>query len=296
MVVYVIAVAILATLLIGGHWWTGKSTKTQISNDTKTAQKADFNDIATQVYPVHGFVLPVGWGDVANELVDNGALNVSFMKSALNSSGEPLTEEEIRILAGTSENNITLNSSSALFSLYVLWALGINNRNIIISNGPIAQYENSYEFASTGGYGPLGKLSLGKLTILNLSGSEQSLVVSIASNTYRPCCDNPALFPDCNHGAAQLGLIELMASGGANASQIYGALKDFNSFYYPEQYVEDAVFLNYTRGKAWGQIPGNQILGYNFSSASGHSAIHQYLLSSNTITGATGTGGSRCGV
>jgi len=291
-----IAIAIF-TVFIGNIYLSNKNSKPQAtSNYTVASRTIDFSGIVKQVYPAQGFVFPVKWNNVAKQLVDNSALNLSFVAGSLQNANEPLTNEELKILNGTSSGNITVNSSSAMFTLYVLWALGINNKNKIINTGAIMSHGNPYQLASTGGYEPLGNLSLGNLSIINLNASEQSMVESIASNVYRPCCDNPAMFPDCNHGAAQLGLIEIMASQGRNETQIYEALKEFNSFYYTRQYLALAIFFNTTQGKAWNQVPPSQILGYNFSSYSGSSAVYQYLLSSNTLSGIATGSGSACGV
>ena len=43
---------------------------------------------------------------------------------------------------------------------------------------------------------------------------------------YRPCCDNATHFPDCNHGMAMLGLLELMAAQGASEEEMFAAARD----------------------------------------------------------------------
>ena len=40
------------------------------------------------------------------------------------------------------------------------------------------------------------------------------MVISIAKNAYRSCCDNSTFFQDCNHGWALLGLLQLGAGQG----------------------------------------------------------------------------------
>ncbi len=250
----------------------------------------NFSSIAEQVYSARGVTLPVKWGSIPNQLVDSGALNLSFVEGSLISANQPLTNVELGMLNGTKNGNVTFNHSSALFTLYMLWAVGINNRNPIINNGPVMNYGGSpYDLASTGSYGPLGKLSLGNLSLIGLTASQQDLVDTIASNVYRPCCNNPAMFPDCNHGAAQLGLIELMVSQGKNETQIYNALKEFNSFYYPQQYFDIAVFFNYTQGMSWNSVPANEVMGYNFSSATGYSNVYE-AINSSEVLGRTGSG------
>ena len=286
----------LVVVLFGYYNQSGKPAPAQpVSNNTTGAHKIDYSSIIKQVYPTQGFVLPAKWDGAPKQLADSGALNLSFVANALSNANQSLTKNELEVLNGTGDSNVTLNKSSALFTLYVLWALGINNKNPIISNGPIMNYGGSpYNLASTGGYGPLGKLQLGNLSIITLNSSEQKMVEATASNTYRPCCNNPAMFPDCNHGAAQLGLIELMASQGKNQTQIYDALKEFNSFYYPQQYLDVAILFSYTQNKAWDEVPANVVLGYNFSSASGYYEVYNVLSNDNVLPKVSGGPGGSC--
>ena len=51
-----------------------------------------------------------------------------------------------------------------------------------------------------------------KISIYNAFRKTTKIVEEIAGNIYRPCCGNSTAFPDCNHGMAMLGLIELMVS------------------------------------------------------------------------------------
>ncbi len=229
-----------------------------------------------------------GWGNVINEMVSANALNGSLMsKYAVNT-------RQIGAINGTSNDDIFIDSANSTFDLYALWALGMNNENPIINNGTIMDFGGDpYSLASTGGYAPLGKLQLGNLSLIKLTASEQALVLDIADNTYRPCCNNPASFPDCNHGAAQLGLIEIMAAHGSNSSSIYNALEKFNEINYPEQYAEIAAYLNSTQGISMDAVPAETILGRNFSSYAGSAAIHQYLASKGLLP-PSGSGGSSC--
>ncbi|MDE1825607.1 MAG: hypothetical protein KGH61_03600 [Candidatus Micrarchaeota archaeon] len=133
----------------------------------------NYNDLAKQVLPTNGFVFPIKWNKIAQQLVTSNALNVSALSAILNSSGEPLTLEQRRILNGTSTANVILNNSDAAFVLDLLWGVGINNNNPIINNGPVMQNGDPYNFASTGGYTPLGNLQLGKLNLVGLTSQQQ---------------------------------------------------------------------------------------------------------------------------
>ena len=163
---------------------------------------------------------------------------------------------------------ILMNKGNSVSTLYFLWAVGVNNRNTIITEGPLMQNGNPMAYASTGGYAPLGDLQLGEMDLYLLTPDQQGIAREVADNSFRPCCDNPTSFPDCNLGAAALGLIEIMASQGASRQEIYSALEEFNSLQFPQQYTLTAVSLA-SRGIAWSSVDPAVILGRNLSSASG---------------------------
>jgi hypothetical protein len=51
------------------------------------------------------------------------------------------------------------------------------------------------------------------MDLIPLTAEQQALVEEVAAEIYRPCCNNSTLFPDCNHGMAMLGFLELLACG-----------------------------------------------------------------------------------
>ncbi len=288
--------ALMMGILIGSHMPQG--TTMNMSGGTSSGtlgpnvtQIAEFNQARSEVMPQRGYILPAKWGTSIRQLVADGALNVTALALILNKSGQPLTAQEQQILAGTSTVNVTVNSSDSTFMLMVLWSLGINNNNTMIGNGPIMKFGgNPDNLASTGGYRPLGNLQLGKLNIIGLTQHEQAVANYTAFYSYRPCCDNPTMMPDCNHGAAALGLIELMASQGANETTVFTALKEFNSFEFPQEYTNLAMFLK-GRGVDFSSVPGYVLVSKNVSSGSVAAKIQQSLSSSQM--GQTG-GGSGC--
>ncbi|MCL5011288.1 MAG: hypothetical protein M1594_00090 [Candidatus Marsarchaeota archaeon] len=265
-------------------------------NNPPKTKTINFNQVESEVVPTQGYVLPIKWGDSVKKLVDSGALNVTALSSILQQSGQPLTIEELQILNGTNNENITINSNNTLFDLYVLWGIGISDNNTIINNGPLMQNGNPNNFASTGGYLPLGNLMIGQLNLINLTTSQQSIANEAAFNSYRPCCDNPTGFPDCNHGAAALGLIELMASQGNDINSTFEAVKDFNSYQFTQQYVEEGVYFA-SQGADWNSVPASTVVNYNFSSATGSGYVMQYLQKYNLLSQpASSSGDASCGV
>ncbi len=153
-------------------------------------------------------------------------------------------------------------------------------------------------YASTGGWtlGTKAPQALYASTLLiALSPEQQARLEEVASGVYRPCCNNPTLFPDCNHGMAMLGLLELMASQGASADQMFAAAKYVNAFWFPQQTLEMAKFIQAQQGKDFSQADARQIVGNTFSSGSGYQSVHKWLADNGLLEQGPGSGGS-CGV
>lgn len=305
-VTLLVLVIVLASMLVGWyvrpnvHTWPapGQSsasiTSTVSSGGDLTASPAvNLTAVESEVLPAQGITLPARWGDSVQKLIASGALNETSLEQIVTQGGQSITPEELRVLNGTSTDNITLNSTNTAFVLDVLWAIGINNNNTIISNGSLTRFGNPDQFASTGGYAPLGTLHLSGMNLVNLNASEQEIAAYVAGSTYRPCCDNPTSFPDCNHGAAALGLIELMASQGNNATTIFDGVRAFSSFQFPQQYMEIGVFLA-ARGTSFDAVPAAAVMDANVSSAAGIANISNYLKANNVTLG-SGSGKSGCG-
>ena len=99
------------------------------------------------------------------------------------------------------------------------------------------KYGGAGNFASTGGW----TLAQGDVmnhysmhSFITLTPEQQVLVEKISKEIFRPCCNNSTYFPDCNHGMAMLGLLELMASQGTSEAEMYKIAKEVNSYWFPE--------------------------------------------------------------
>ena len=128
--------------------------------------------------------------------------------------------------------------------LNLLWAWGLSNKNEILEQGPMMnlRYGGAENFASTGGW------SVGQGSVMShysmhgmvmLSAEEQNLVEKVTKNTFRPCCKNPAYFPDCNHGMAMLGYLEILASQGVDEAGLTRAALKANDDWFPGSYQWD---------------------------------------------------------
>ncbi len=236
--------------------------------------------------------LPAVWGDLGAQIVTAGVIDRAKFEALYTRRGG-LTETEKRFLDGRVEGNIIVTQENSNFMLNLLWALGLGNKNKILEKGPMTnpQYGGAGRFASTGGWS-LAKGDAMKHysahPFITLTAEEQTLVERVSSNIYRPCCDNPTSFPDCNHGMAMLGLLELLASQGASEKQMYTAALQMNRFWFAEQYQTIDRYL-ISKGRVPSQVSPKEILGKEYSSGSGFGRIASELKGGLQ-------GGASCGV
>ncbi len=260
----------------------------------------DTGSIVTAINPTQGFVVPARFGDVGPKVVKSGAINLSGFEQLFQQSNQPLSTQELAILAKGSQDQVVINQQNARFLLNFFWALGLVNKNPILDNGTIQQRSNGKidGFASTGGW-TLGQKPVTELfssaAILPLTEIQQALVDEVARAVYRPCCDNPTDFPDCNHGMAMLGLLELMASQNATADEMFAATKNVNAFWFPQQTLEQALYFKSTQNIDYASIDPQTIVGVNYSSGSGFQQTHQWL-AQNGLLNQGPNSGNNCGV
>ncbi|MBI2034097.1 MAG: hypothetical protein HYT13_03310 [Candidatus Liptonbacteria bacterium] len=238
--------------------------------------------IESQKKATEGTVLPIKWGELGQKLIETGVIDETKFKAFYGDLG--WIHDENLILAEENSGKI----------LNLLWAFGLSNKNRILEEGPMADpsYGGANRFASTGGWtlargNPMDHYSKHRFVTLTLD--EQALVERVAKNIYRPCCDNSTYFPDCNHGMAMLGLLELLASNGVNESEMYRIALTVNSYWFPDTYLTVAKYLE-SKGMNLENTDPKEILGKNYSSASGYRRIL------SEITPVEGGGGGSCGV
>jgi hypothetical protein len=238
-----------------------------------------------------GFVLPVKWGDLSRKLVEAGVIDVEKFEAIYSSRGG--LSEETRGLF-TSAGDLTISPENAGEVLNLLWAFGLANKNAVLEKGPMTdpRYSGPGRFASTGGWtlarGDAMK-HYSRHPFVVLTEEQQELVERVAKNIYRPCCNNSTYFPDCNHGMAMLGFLELMAAQGANEEEMYRAALRVNSLWFPDTYAAIGEYLSLEGGFLESADP-KEILGADFSGASGYRKILSKITPPETKNGAS------CGV
>ncbi len=153
-------------------------------------------------------------------------------------------------------------------------------------------------FASTGGWTVGTKDSTALYSsseLIKLTADQQARVEEVAKNAYRPCCGNSTYFPDCNHGMALLGLLELMASQNASVDQMYTAAKEVNAFWFPDQMQEVATYLKAVEGKDFKSADPKRVVSAKLFSSQGYQKVFQQLAEKGLIPQQAGNGSS-CGV
>lgn len=268
------------------------NTRSNLQNTERGTQQLDALQISA-VLPKEGVELPARWGNTGLQMVEAGVIdNKAF--EALYAGRGGLSEDELRLLYGTNNERLVITQQNAGLLLNLLWAFGLSNKNPILEEGPMRdpQYGGIEYFASTGGW-TLAKGNIkdhyGAHEFVVLTPQQQALVESVSKNIYRPCCNNPTYFPDCNHGMAMLGLLELMAAEGASENEMYAAALAVNSYWFPDTYLTIAQYFK-ERGISWENVNPKEVLGPAYSSASGFNRILA------TVNPPPSSGGLSCGI
>src|SRR5574341_1218527 len=258
-------------------------------------QEKELTQLYEQVNPKDGYALPVSYGDLGPRLLASGIIDYDAFAAIYENGGNPLTDAEVEILTRGRDEKIIITAENAHFLLNFFWAVGLVTKNSILTEGPMVQNSDGQieRFASTGGWTlatkPVTEL-YASIDLIPLTLEQQAHVEEVASAVYRPCCDNPTLFPDCNHGMAMLGLLELMASQGATVNEMFEAAKYVNAYWFPQQTLENAIYLKANRGLDFVDADARLVVGKSFSSASGASMVHQSLQSSGLLKQTPGQG------
>lgn len=242
--------------------------------------------------------LGISFKDVIVKMVEEGAIDKDkFLKLYEGRSG--LSQEEKDLLDNPSDKSIIVTQANSGLILNLLWPLGIANKTGVLSDGPMGtQYNKDVgNFASTGGWS-VGKEEGGKLfnrfSLITLTPEQEARVKDIAQNIYRPCCGNSTYFPDCNHGAAMLGFIELAVSQGMSTREIYKKALALNTYWFPQTYVELGVYFQNKKNTPWNKVDPKEALGVTYSSGQGYGKINKELQTEGLLPKVEGGGG--CGV
>jgi hypothetical protein len=132
-------------------------------------------------------------------------------------------------------------------------------------------------------------------SFITLEPTQQARLEEAVGGIYRPCCNNPTSFPDCNHGMAMLGLLELMAAQDATVDKMLEAAKVVNSYWFPTQSQELALYYKARYNMDFDAIPAREAVGSERFSSNGFNQVHEWLASNGKLETPT-QNGSSCGV
>ncbi|MFH1193106.1 MAG: hypothetical protein V1656_02200 [Candidatus Jorgensenbacteria bacterium] len=267
---YLIPVSLFLAVLIVGVGWTYREGRRTLPPPEAAA------NVSQALLPAEGAVLPVRLGDLGPRLVAAGVIDAEKFEALYRTKGG-LAPGEKALLYGGNETPLRIDAQNAPVLLNLFWAFGLANKNPILTEGPMAdpRYGGMGRFASTGGWTLARGDAMdhyGAHPFMTLTEERQELVERVSRNIYRPCCGNATHFPDCNHGMAMLGLLELMAAQNADETAMYRAALVANAYWFPDQYRTIAAYLK-ERGTAWENADPKTLLGYDFSSGEGFQRV-----------------------
>ncbi|MBI4136272.1 MAG: hypothetical protein HY481_01860 [Candidatus Vogelbacteria bacterium] len=270
---------VLAALIIGFVWLYTAAPET-IRPPTEEQREENAAPAEPEEPTAQTVEIPAVWGDLGTKMVAAGVIDRAKFE-ALYAGRSGLTTEEMALIDGVGNGPLKVTEKNANLLLNLFWALGLSNKNEILETGPMMDSRYGGGGPPAGGFASTGGWTLAKGKAMDhysqhsffiLTSEQQALVERVSQNIYRPCCDNSTYFPDCNHGMAMLGLLELLASQGASENQMYTAALEMNSFWFPEQYAVIARYLA-SQGKTLAAVNPKEILGNEYSSGSGFQRI-----------------------
>lgn len=274
--------AVLAALFVIFSFLSSLSPQKSAANISATPQagtgqitsgdyKSRIAFVSEEVNPTKGIQTKIILGDAVPKMVALGIIDMDKIKALYKNRGG-IPPEEMKMLTEPSNVPLTIKAGNAVWLVNLLWPLGLANKMDVNNQSPVAG-ANVNGYASTGGWS-LGQAATGggyfnKYTLVPLTPAQEQRVLQLAQSTYRPCCDNSSFFQDCNHGSAAMAIIELGVSQNLSDADIYQTLLAFNSFWFPQNYVETALYFNIVKGVDWKGVDPKTILGKDYSSLSG---------------------------
>lgn len=232
-------------------------------NSSQPNQVTQQNVIASEIK------LPIKWADLGKKLIDSGVIDKNKFDEIMGT----LPDSDKKLMEDTNNGEIIMTEQNSRLILNLLWGFGLANKNDVLDKGEMMQDPSQTgNMASTGGWSisadePMTHYS--KHNFVSLSPEQQKMVEEMSKNIYRPCCNNSTHFPDCNHGMAMLGLLELMSANGVSEKEAYKVALQVNSMWFPQTYQELATYFM-ENGTSWDKVDPKTVLGINYSSASGY--------------------------
>lgn len=229
-----------------------------------------------QIFNPEGVELPIRWGNLGAQLVSKGVIDMKKMEELYKTRGG-ISDEMKDLLSQADHGTVRMTERNTNELLNVLWAFGLANKNDVLEKGPMMdkQYGGAGNFASTGGWTLSHTKAMdhySKYALVSLTPEQQEIVKRVSQNIYRPCCGNSTYFPDCNHGMAMLGLLELMAANNVSEQEMYRVALGVNSYWFQSTYETIAKYLE-TQNRSFATTDPRELLGADYSSGRGYQEI-----------------------
>ncbi|MDH5411437.1 MAG: hypothetical protein OEY16_08620 [Alphaproteobacteria bacterium] len=258
---------VLSTLALGAAYGLGLGSR-EIYGYIK---RLPYERASAAVLPETGTRTGLVLGEVIARLAAGGAVAPEKLAAVYERRGG-MPDWMARALKGEDSGEIELGAKTVPYLLNLFWPLGIANKAAFNQRHPIAE-KTLPRLAATGGWTlgieKNGATYYNKVEAVPLTEEQDAMVERMAGVIYRPCCDNAALFPDCNHGAAMLGFLQLAAAQNLPEERIWELAKILNGFWYPNQYVSMALMFDLRDGQDWDAVPAQTVLDRKHSSISG---------------------------
>ena len=303
LVTSIITNIVFAAIILAPQFIKLPTDKTGADSKTATLQTITENkdNLFDEINPIAGYEINATYGNLGPQMIAMGVIDPEKFKRVYEKSNQPLTLEQEDALLKGSNDQVKITRDNSYFLLNFFWAVGLANKSKILDEGNMMKYngiQGAGNFASTGGW-TLAKGDAmnyySKSALIPLTTEQEERVDLVASNIFRPCCNNSTAFPDCNHGMALLGVMQLMASTDATENQMYEAGKYFNAFWFPGNYYDMALYFYNKEAKSFKDIDAKTLLSKDYSSASGWQSVKQWLADNGLIQQPPKQGGS-CGV
>ncbi|KKU37347.1 MAG: hypothetical protein UX53_C0052G0006 [Candidatus Azambacteria bacterium GW2011_GWB2_46_37] len=259
---------LLSAFVVAAAWiYTSGPKATEVVQPVDTVAEQDANsakeleELEENVLPLDGVTIPIKWGNLGTQMIDAGVIDKEKFEEIYSKRGG-FAEDQKKLLYGADNGEIKMTEANSGFLLNLFWAFGLANKNEILEKGPMVNYdgkepaspaeamEKAGRFASTGGWSLATSDAMNyysKYPFVALTPEQQGVVERVSKNIYRPCCGNSTYFPDCNHGMAMLGLVELMAAQGMNEDEMYKIALRVNSYWFPDTYLTIERFFKRQR-------------------------------------------------
>ena len=296
----VVTTALVFTLAFGALWATGvvqiAQVDTPMAMKNNTANSIPLDEtVLPSVIPV-SVDLPITWGAIGQQLLETGVIDEDKLIQLYEARGG-LSDTLKQLLYSADTQAVVMTKDNAQDLLNLFWAFGVANQSPVLSEGPMTDEQyggDPSRFAATGGWtlrrGDIME-HYNQYAWVPLTPEQQVRVETVAKGIYRPCCNNSTYFPDCNHGMAMLGLLELLAANDLSEDEMYDIALGVNAYWFPSTYETIAQFID-QNNLAWDDVPAQQILGAELSSASGFANVKSSL----AAPAAAPQGGGGCSV